>query len=159
MNKIFLKPGKERSVFRYHPWIFSGAIQRGEGRLEEGDIVKVYSSDQQYLATGHCQIGSIAVRILTFEDEEINYDFWKKRVASAWQLRQSLGLTGSPTNNVFRLIHGEGDHLPGLVVDYYAGVAVVQFHSVGMYLEKENSDYANGSLVLLQFSEHLKLFL
>ena len=138
MNKIFLKAGKERSAFRYHPWIFSGAIERGEGSLQEGDLVKVYSSDQQYLATGHCQIGSIAVRILTFEDEEINYDFWKKRVTSAWQLRQSLGLTNSPTNNVFRLIHGEGDNLPGLVVDYYAGVAVVQFHSVGMYLEKEN---------------------
>ncbi len=138
MNKIFLKPGKERSVFRYHPWIFSGAIERGEGSLQEGDLVKVYSHDQQYLATGHCQIGSIAVRILTFEEEEINYDFWKKRILAAWQLRQSLGLTQSPSNNVYRLIHGEGDHLPGLVVDYYAGVAVIQFHSVGMYLEKEN---------------------
>ena len=138
MNKIFLKPGKERSVFRFHPWIFSGAIERGEGSLQEGDLVKVYSHDQHYLATGHCQIGSIAVRILTFEEEEINYDFWKKRILAAWQLRQSLGLTQSPSNNVYRLIHGEGDHLPGLVVDYYAGVAVIQFHSVGMYLEKEN---------------------
>lgn len=138
MNKIFLKPGKERSVLRHHPWIFSGAIERGEGSLQEGDLVKVYSFDHHYLATGHCQIGSIAVRILTFEEEIIDYEFWKKRISAAWQLRQSLGLTHSNFNNVFRLIHGEGDHLPGLIIDYYAGVAVVQFHSVGMFLEKEH---------------------
>ncbi len=138
MNKIFLKPGKDRSVFRYHPWIFSGAIARGEGKLQEGDLVEVYNSENLYLATGHCQVGSIAVRILTFEHETIDLNFWKKRIANAWQKRQALGLTDLPDNNVFRLIHGEGDHLPGLVVDYYAGVAVTQFHSVGMYLEREN---------------------
>lgn len=138
MNKIFLKPGKDRSIFRYHPWIFSGAIARGEGDLQEGDLVKVFSSDNRYLATGHCQVGSIAVRILTFQDETVDYDFWKKRIQDAWQLRQSTGLLTPASNNIFRLIHGEGDNLPGLVVDYYAGVAVVQFHSVGMYLEKEN---------------------
>ena len=137
-NKIILKPGKDRSVFRYHPWIFSGAIAKGEGDLQEGNLVKVYNSENQYLATGHCQIGSIAVRILTFKEEPIDYNFWKQRIANAWQLRKATGLTDSPTNNVYRLIHGEGDHLPGLVVDYYAGVAVVQFHSVGMYLEREN---------------------
>lgn len=137
MNKLILKPGKDRSVFRYHPWIFSGAIAKGEGELQEGDLVKVYNAENQYLATGHCQIGSIAVRILTFTDEPIDYDFWKKRIADAWHMRKSIGLADSPTNNVFRLIHGEGDNLPGLVIDYYAGVAVVQFHSVGMYLERE----------------------
>lgn len=138
MNKIILKPGKDRSVFRYHPWIFSGAIAKAEGELQEGDLVEVYSAEKTYLATGHCQIGSIAVRILTFEKELIDYHFWRNRIAKAYQLRQSIGLTDRPDNNVYRLIHGEGDHLPGLVVDYYAGIVVVQFHSVGMYLEKEN---------------------
>lgn len=138
MNKITLKAGKDRSVFRYHPWIFSGAIASGEGDLQEGNVVKVYSSDGQFLATGHCQIGSIAVRILTFKDENIDYNFWRDRIANAYQMRRSIGLTDSPTNNVYRLVHGEGDDLPGLVVDYYAGVAVVQFHSVGMFLEREN---------------------
>ena len=138
MNKIILKPGKDRSVFRYHPWIFSGAIARAEGHPQEGELVKVYSSDNRYLATGHCQIGSIAVRILTFTDEPINYSFWKKRIEKAYQKREAIGLTPTPDNNVFRLVHGEGDNLPGLVIDYYAGVAVIQFHSVGMFLEKNN---------------------
>lgn len=138
MNKVFLKPGKDRSVLRYHPWIFSGAIARGEGELQEGDLVEVYNSENRYLATGHCQVGSIAVRILTFENEAIDFNFWKKRIANAWRKRQAIGLADMPDNNVFRLIHGEGDYLPGLVVDYYAGVAVTQFHSVGMYLEREN---------------------
>lgn len=138
MNKIILKPGKDRSVFRYHPWIFSGAIAKTEGKLQEGDLVRVYSSDNQYLATGHYQIGSIAVRILTFEDEEIGYSFWLQRITAAYHMRRAIGLTDRADNDTFRLIHGEGDNLPGLVVDYYAGVAVVQFHSVGMYLEREN---------------------
>lgn len=136
MNKIILKPGKDRSVFRYHPWIFSGAIAKTEGKLQEGDLVRVYSSDNQYLATGHYQIGSIAVRILTFEDEEIGYSFWLQRITAAYHMRRAIGLTDRADNDTFRLIHGEGDNLPGLVVDYYAGVAVVQFHSVGMYLER-----------------------
>ena len=138
MNKIILKPGKDRSVFRYHPWIFSGAIARADGHPQEGELVKVYSSDNRYLATGHCQIGSIAVRILTFTDEPTNYSFWKKRIEKAYQKREAIGLTPTPDNNVFRLVHGEGDNLPGLVIDYYAGVAVIQFHSVGMFLEKNN---------------------
>lgn len=142
MNKIILKPGKDRSVFRYHPWIFSGAIAKGEGDLQEGNLVKVYTSDNRYLATGHCQIGSIAVRILTFENETIDYNFWRNRIADAYNMRKAIGLTESPTNNVYRLIHGEGDNLPGLVIDYYAGVAVVQLHSVGMYLERENIAHA-----------------
>ena len=145
MNKIILKPGKDRSVFRYHPWIFSGAIAKTEGKLQEGDLVRVYSSDNQYLATGHYQIGSIAVRILTFEDEEIGYSFWLQRITAAYHMRRAIGLTDRADNDTFRLIHGEGDNLPGLVVDYYAGVAVVQFHSVGMYLERENITRESGS--------------
>lgn len=138
MKTILLKAGKDRSVFRYHPWIFSGAIVKTDKDLQEGDLVKVYNAEQRFLAIGHWQIGSIAVRILTFEEREIDYTFWKERIQQAWHMRQSIGLTDSSDNNVFRFIHGEGDGLPGLVVDYYAGVAVIQFHSVGMYLEKEN---------------------
>lgn len=138
MNSILLKSGKEKSVFRFHPWIFSGAIAKTEGTLQEGDIVKVYSADRQFLAIGHYQIGSIAVRILSFEDTVIDHNFWRTRITEAYRKRRSLGLTDSQTNNVYRLIHGEGDNLPGLVVDIYANVAVTQFHSVGMYLEREN---------------------
>lgn len=138
MNSILLKSGKEKSIFRYHPWIFSGAIAKTEGTLQEGDIVKVYSADRQFLAIGHYQIGSIAVRILSFEDTIIDHNFWRTRITEAYRKRRSLGLTDSQTNNVYRLIHGEGDNLPGLVVDIYANVAVTQFHSVGMYLEREN---------------------
>lgn len=138
MNKIFLKAGKDKSLFRYHPWVFSGAIARMEGQPQEGEIVKVYNQENRFLAVGHYQIGSIAVRILSFEEQEINYDFWKERINSAWQMRLALGLTDSVSNNVYRLVHGEGDDLPGLVIDYYAGVAVVQFHSVGMYRVRED---------------------
>lgn len=138
MSKIILKAGKDKSLFRYHPWIFSGAIAKMDSNLQEGDVVKVYNPEHTFLAIGHYQIGSIAVRVLSFEEREIGYAFWKERIAQAWQMRQALGLTHSSDNNVYRLIHGEGDDLPGLIVDYYAGVAVVQFHSVGMYLEREN---------------------
>lgn len=137
MNKITLKPGKDRSLFRYHPWIFSGAIARIEGNIQEGDLVKVYNAQNQYMATGHYQIGSIAVRILTFEEKAIDRSFWKERISQAYALRRAVGLIGNPDNNVYRLVHGEGDNLPGLVIDIYAGVAVTQFHSVGMYLQRE----------------------
>lgn len=137
MNKIILKPGKDKSVFRYHPWIFSGAIAKMDKDIQEGDVVNVYNPDNTFLATGHYQVGSIAVRILSFEEREIDLGFWKERIAQACQARKTIGLLGSPDTNAFRLIHGEGDELPGLVVDYYAGVAVVQFHSVGMYLQRE----------------------
>lgn len=138
MNKIILKSGKDKSVFRYHPWIFSGAIDRMDKDIKEGDIVNVYNPEKRFLATGHYQIGSIAVRILSFEEREINHDFWKERIGKAYHMRQIIGLADNPDNNVYRLVHGEGDDLPGLVIDYYAGVAVVQFHSVGMYLSREN---------------------
>lgn len=137
MNSITLKNGKDKSVFRYHPWIFSGAIDKIEGKVQEGDLVKVYNTEKKFLAIGHYQIGSIAIRILSFKDEEINDTFWTNRLHKAYQMRCALGLCNSPDNNVYRLVHGEGDDLPGLVIDMYAGVAVVQFHSVGMYLQRE----------------------
>lgn len=137
MNSIILKNGKDKSVYRYHPWIFSGAIDKIEGTVQEGDLVKVYNAEKKFLAIGHYQIGSIAIRILSFKEEEINYTFWARRLQKAYRMRYALGLCNAVNNNVYRLVHGEGDDLPGLIIDMYAGVAVVQFHSVGMYLQRE----------------------
>lgn len=131
--KIYLKPKKEESLLRFHPWVFSGAIQGMERKPEEGDLVEVYSSDNRFLAIGHYQIGSIAVRVLSFEKRSIDHQFWIDRIRSAYQLRCILGLANTPNNNTFRLIHGEGDALPGLVIDMYANTAVMQAHSVGMH--------------------------
>ena len=135
--KIILKPGKEQSVKRFHPWIFSGAIGKSEGKPEEGDVVNVYSADGEFLAMGHCQIGSIAVRILSFEPANPDFGFWKMKIEKAWNLRKSMGIAGNSETNVFRLIHAEGDGMPGLIVDYYNGTAVIQMHTVGMYLVRE----------------------
>ncbi len=131
--KVFLKPKKEESLLRFHPWVFSGAISKIEGQPEEGDLVEVYGSNGRFLAVGHYQIGSIAVRVLSFRQREIDASFWEKRIRIAFDIRCSLGLVDTPTNNTFRLIHGEGDSLPGLVVDMYAHTAVMQAHSVGMH--------------------------
>lgn len=131
--KIYLKPKKEESLLRFHPWVFSGAIQGMGRKPEEGDLVEVYSSDNRFLAIGHYQIGSIAVRVLSFEKRSIDHQFWVDRIRSAYQLRCILGLANTPNNNTFRLIHGEGDALPGLVIDMYANTAVMQAHSVGMH--------------------------
>lgn len=131
--KIYLKPKKEESLLRFHPWVFSGAIQGMERKPEEGDLVEVYSSDNRFLAIGHYQIGSIAVRVLSFEKRPIDHQFWVDRIRSAYQLRCILGLANTPNNNTFRLIHGEGDALPGLVIDMYVNTAVMQAHSVGMH--------------------------
>lgn len=138
MNRIILKPGKEKSLYRLHPWVFSGAIARIEGDPEEGDVVELYNYEKEFLAIGHYQIGSIAVRVLSFKNEDINYQFWLTRLQQAYQTRVAIGLATDPKNNVYRLVHGEGDDLPGLVIDYYAGTAVIQFHSVGMYRAKED---------------------
>lgn len=138
MNKIVLKPGKEKSLYRLHPWVFSGAIADMSGKPEEGEVVEIYNHDNEFLAIGHYQIGSIAVRILSFKQEEINYQFWKDRIQQAYQTRIAIGLANNPINNVYRLVHGEGDDLSGLVVDYYAGTAVIQFHSVGMFRAKDD---------------------
>lgn len=135
--KIFLKPKKEESLLRFHPWVFSGAIQKIEGNPEEGDLVSVYGSNGLFLAIGHYQIGSITVRILSFKEISIDNLFWEERISTAYKLRQSLGLTNSEQNNTYRLIHGEGDNLPGLIVDIYANTAVIQAHSVGMHLSRQ----------------------
>lgn len=134
MNKVYLKPKKEESLLRFHPWVFSGAIARVEGNPEEGEVVEVYTSDKQYIASGHYQIGSIAVRVLTFKKEEINHDFWVRRLTVARNLRQALRLIGTETNNACRLVHGEGDNLPGLIIDLYDHTAVMQAHSAGMHV-------------------------
>ena len=137
--KIYLRRGKEESLLRRHPWIFSGAIERVECKdeIKEGEIVEVYTKAGDFIARGHYQIGSIAVRVLTFEKEEkIDQEWWNKRIAIAHDVRRSLSLTENEKTNCYRLIHGEGDSLPGLVVDIYDTTAVVQCHSVGMYLSR-----------------------
>jgi len=130
---VILKSGKDVSVRRYHPWVFSGAIKKIKGNVSEGDPVAVYDNKDEFLAIGHYQIGSIAVRIVTFENETVDYDFWKKKVEAAYKLRKELGLTDNEQTNAYRLIGAEGDGMPGLIVDFYNDTAVVQMHSVGMY--------------------------
>ena len=134
--KVFLKPKKEESLLRFHPWVFSGAIQSFEGQPEEGDLVEVYGANNRFLGIGHFQIGSIAVRILSFQQQEIDQAFWENRIRIAYELRKTLRLTASEHNNTYRLVHGEGDNLPGLVIDMYAHTAVMQAHSVGMHLAR-----------------------
>lgn len=133
-SRIILKSGKDQSLKRFHPWVFSGAIKKNEGHLAEGDIVSVHANNGDFLGYGHYQIGSIAVRIFTFTDVTINDQFWKDKLHKAYQLRVNLGLTNDSATNVFRLVHAEGDGLPGLVIDFYNGTAVFQMHSIGMYL-------------------------
>lgn len=137
IKTIQLRRGKTESLRRFHPWIFSGAIARTEGNIEEGEIVRVVDEQGQFQALGHFQIGSIAVRVLSFTDRAIDENFWMERIGQAFTLRRSLGLCGNPENDIFRLIHGEGDQLPGLVVDVYGETAVMQAHSVGMHLCRE----------------------
>ncbi len=135
--KVTLKSGKDQSLKRFHPWVFSGAIKKIYGQVSEGDLVAVYSNKDEFLGIGHYQVGSIAVRLVTFEDIVPGYDFWKEKIEKAWQFRQNTGFGGNPDTNVFRLIHAEGDGLPGLIVDYYNGTAVMQMHSVGMFMIRE----------------------
>lgn len=133
---VILKKGKEESLHRYHPWIFSGAIQRIEGKPEEGDVVTVYTNDRQFIARGHVQVGSIAVRVLTFNNEPVDQSFWNRRIATAHDLRERTGISSREDNNTYRLVHGEGDNLPGLVIDIYGDTAVMQAHSVGMHVNR-----------------------
>jgi len=135
-KRIYLNPKKEESLKRFHPWVFSGAIHHTDSPLEEGETVDIYDSGNHFLATGHCQIGSIAVRILTFQQEKIDGKFWKKRLEAAFQLRRQLGLIHNPNTNVYRLVHGEGDNLSGLIVDIYGNTAVMQAHSPGMHIAR-----------------------
>ena len=135
-KRVILKRGKEESLLRFHPWIFSGAIAEIEGAPEEGDVVDVYTHEGKWIAVGHIQVGSIAVRVLSFTQEPIDAAFWLKRLTVAFELRRSLGLTDRKDHNIYRLVHGEGDNLPGLVIDVYGHTAVVQAHSVGMHCNR-----------------------
>ena len=137
MNKVILRPRREESILRFHPWVFSGAIASIEGNPREGELVEVLSSAGTYLASGHYQIGSIAVRILSFIEDPTQPDFWEKMLSRALGLRKAFGLDGNPETTCYRLVHGEGDGLPGLIIDYYDGVCVFQAHSAGMFLSRE----------------------
>lgn len=136
MKRIYLKPRKEESLQRFHPWVFSGAIQSMTGKPEEGEVVEVYSSEKEFLALGHYQIGSISVRVLSFVPVSIDGNFWNSRIREAYGMRKSIGLVRAD-NTTYRLVHGEGDHLPGLIVDVYDQTAVMQAHSAGMHLVRQ----------------------
>lgn|SRR5574344_78473 len=136
MIKVVLKKGRDESLRRFHPWVFSGAIAQIIGSPAEGDIVSVYNAEGQYMAAGHYQIGSIAVRILSFDSDPTAPDFWENSISRAIEVRRAAGLLGSSVTTCFRLIHGEGDGLPGLIVDWYDGVCVMQAHSAGMFRAK-----------------------
>ena len=131
---ITLKRGKEESLKRFHPWVFSGAIMRIDEGIEEGEVVRVLTEKGDFIAVGHYQVGSIAVRVLSFKDIEINDDFFTTRLKAALDMRLSIGVADNPANNTYRLVHGEGDNLPGLVIDCYGETAVMQAHSVGMHV-------------------------
>ena len=136
MVKVFLKHGRDESLRRFHPWVFSGAVAQVQGSPAEGDIVGVYSAEGQFLASGHWQVGSIAVRILSFDADPTAPDFWINSIARALEARIAVGLYPTGETTCFRLIHGEGDGLPGLIIDWYDGVCVMQAHSVGMFRAK-----------------------
>lgn len=135
-KNVYLKRGKEESLKRFHPWIFSGAIHHADEGIEEGEIVRVITADGEFIAVGHYQIGSIAVRVLSFHDEHIDISFWHASLESALQMRIAVGIADCPQNNTYRLVHGEGDNLPGLVIDCYGDTAVMQAHSVGMHVSR-----------------------
>lgn len=134
---IQLRHGKAESLKRFHPWIFSGAIQRMPDNLTEGQLVRVIDHKGDFLAIGHYQIGSIAIRVLSFVERKIDNEFWKERLSEAFNMRCSIGLVGREDNNTLRLVHGEGDQLPGLIIDLYGKTAVMQAHSVGMHLYRK----------------------
>lgn len=137
ITTLFLRRGKSESLKRFHPWVFSGAIAGANGKLNEGDVVRIVSNENELMGYGHYQIGSIAVRMLTFKEEKIDHAFWVTRLSEALRLRKALQLTGRADNNIYRLVHGEGDRLPGLVIDVYGKTAVMQAHSVGMHMGRE----------------------
>lgn len=136
--KVTLKSGKDASLRRFHPWVFSGAIDTIHNKVEEGDLVEVFDSMDNYLATGHCQLGTIAIRVFTFKQEKIMYSFWKSKIQQAYDYRKQLGIADNADTNVYRLLYAEGDGLPGLIIDYYNGTAVLQTYSVGMHLVKNH---------------------
>ena len=136
-KKIYLKKGKEESLKRFHPWVFSGAIQHQPEDVDEGEVVRVMTAGGGFIAVGHYQIGSIAVRVLSFDDVEIDDTFWYGKLQSAFAMRRSIGIVDNPSNNTYRLVHGEGDNIPGLIIDVYGPTAVMQAHSVGIHLERK----------------------
>ena len=131
---IRLKRGKDESLRRFHPWVFSGAIATIDEGISEGDVVRVLTQSGDFIAVGHYQEGSIAVRVLSFSDVSIDDEFWHSRLRSAFQMRRAIGIADNPDNNTYRLVHGEGDNLPGLIIDVYGKTAVMQAHSIGMHL-------------------------
>ena len=133
-KQIRLRRGKDESLRRFHPWVFSGAIQQVDNNIEEGEVVRVLTEKGDFIAVGHYQQGSIAVRVLSFSDVAVDETFWKSRLQSALRMRQAIGIADSADNNTYRLVHGEGDNLPGLIVDVYGATAVMQAHSIGMHL-------------------------
>jgi 23S rRNA (cytosine1962-C5)-methyltransferase len=134
MKQVRLRKGKEESLKRFHPWVFSGAIAAIDEGIAEGDVVRVLTNTGDFIAVGHYQEGSIAVRVLTFSDVQIDDKFWHSRLLSALQMRQAIGIADNPNNNTYRMVHGEGDNLPGLIIDVYGQTAVMQAHSIGMHL-------------------------
>ena len=136
MKQIILKRGKEESLLRYHPWVFSGAIHHAEGNISEGDVVRVCNANGDFIAIGHYQQGSIAVRVLSFEDVSIDNSFWHHRLSNALKVRQRIGLASQSSTTAYRLVHGEGDQMPGLIIDIYGSMAVMQAHSIGMHLAR-----------------------
>ena len=137
MHTLYLRRGKSESLKRFHPWVFSGAVANSDGKLMEGEIVRVVSHEGELMGYGHYQVGSIVVRMLTFTDEAIDRNFWQQRLKEAFALRKALHLTGRADNDIYRLVHGEGDRLPGLVIDVYGRTAVMQAHSVGMHMDRQ----------------------
>lgn len=136
-KNIYLKHGKEESLKRFHPWIFSGAIHHMDDGIAEGDTVRVITADGDCIAVGHYQKGTITIRVLSFQDIVIDKSFWRSRIQSALAMRECIGMANNPDNNTYRLVHGEGDCLPGLVIDCYGTTAVMQAHSVGMHVCRE----------------------
>ena len=137
-RKVYLRKGKEQSLDRFHPWVFSGAIAHVDDGVDEGEVVNVFSSDGRFIAVGHYQIGSISVRVLSFDDCDIDSEFWSASLKGALEMRIALGLADSSAGDTYRLVHGEGDFLPGLVIDVYGKTAVMQAHSVGMHMMRND---------------------
>lgn len=137
-RKVYLRKGKEQSLDRFHPWVFSGAIAHVDDGVDEGEVVNVFSSDGSFIAVGHYQIGSISVRVLSFDDCDIDSKFWSASLKGALEMRIALGLADSSAGDTYRLVHGEGDFLPGLVIDVYGKTAVMQAHSVGMHMMRND---------------------
>lgn len=137
-RKVYLRKGKEQSLDRFHPWVFSGAIAHVDDDVDEGEVVNVFSSDGRFIAVGHYQIGSISVRVLSFDDCDIDSEFWSASLKGALEMRIALGLADSSAGDTYRLVHGEGDFLPGLVIDVYGKTAVMQAHSVGMHMMRND---------------------